>query len=400
MLYCLKTLKLIFMNTHQHSTHELIILNRIAEALNREVDVQRALQTALASIVELFNLETGWVFLIDEETDKFYTAATYGLPPALAEHPRRMGGTCACIDDYRCGDMQGAENINAITCTRLKNLKEDTAGLKYHASIPLYAGENDELGVLNVASTDWREIDEEDLRLLHTVGDLVSIAVERARLFRRSAEIGAMEERNRLAREIHDTIAQGLAAIALKLETADALLEHDQPDTEKLRETIQKTLKITRANMEEARRSVMDLRAAPLEGKTLPQAIRALLEDSELHTSLGTHSEVMGSSPPLPVRISAGLYRIAQEAINNVRKHAKATSLHVVLVLLPERVKLIVEDDGKGFDPSHIRKKGRYGLIGLEERVKMLGGVLDIASSPDSGTRLEVTIPLEAKKDD
>ncbi|MGB1288237.1 MAG: histidine kinase [Aggregatilineales bacterium] len=384
------------MTTSQHSTHELIILNRIAEALNREVDVQRALQTALVSIVELFKLQTGWIFLTDEETGKLYTAATYGLPPALSEHPRRMGGTCACIDDFEEGEMQGAENINAITCTRLKNLKEGTAGLLYHASIPLYAGQYHEiaLGVLNVASTDWREIGEDDLRLLHTVGDLVSIAVERARLFRRSAEIGAMEERNRLAREIHDTIAQGLAAIALNLETADALLEQPQPDIEKIQKITRKTLAITRANMEEARRSVMDLRAAPLEGKTLPQAIRALLENSDLHTSLGTHSEVMGSSPPLPVRISAGLYRIAQEAINNVRQHAEASSLHVILVLLPERVKLIVEDDGNGFDPALIRQKGRYGLIGLEERVKMLGGILDIASSPDDGTRLEVTIPL------
>ena len=382
------------MNNQAHNTRELIILNRIAEALNREVDVQRALQTALASIVELFNLETGWIFLIDSDTQKFYTAATYGLPPALADHPRRMGGTCTCIDDFRDGKMHGAENINAITCTRLKGLKEGTAGLRYHASIPLYSGE-DELGVLNVASPDWREINAEDLRLLHTVGDLVSIAVERAWLFRRSTEIGAIQERNRLAREIHDTIAQGLAAIALQLESLDALLEHDSPDMPRMQQIVQKTLKITRANMEEARRSVMDLRAAPLEGKSLLSAIRGLLEDDALSTTLTTHSEVMGSAPPLPVRISAGLYRIAQEAINNVRLHAGASALNVRLILLPERVRLIIEDDGCGFDPALVRRKGRYGLVGLEERVKFLGGVLDIASSPGAGTIIEVTIPLD-----
>lgn len=373
-------------------THELVVLKRIAEALNREVDLQHALQTALENIATLFDLTTGWIFLVDENTGKFYAAATYGLPPALADHPRRMGGTCYCIDSYVDGDMDGAANINAIICTRLKDLREGTHGLRYHASIPLYA-QDKPCGILNVASPDWREISDEDLRLLHTVGDLVSIAVERARLFRQSSDIGAINERNRLAREIHDTIAQGLAGIALHLETADALLDTDaKPD--RIRNSIQKALGLTRVSIEEARRSVMDLRAAPLEGKTLPAAIRALLEDESLSATLKTQSEVMGSGPPLPVRIASGLYRIAQEAIQNVRKHAHATRLDVQLILQPERVRLIIEDDGKGFDPSTVRT-GHFGLVGIHERVRLMNGKLDIASSPGHGTIIEVTIPLE-----
>ncbi len=205
---------------------ELTILNRIAEALNYEVDLPRALQSALENIVKLFDLNTGWIYLLEAETKKYYVAATLHLPPALANHPRRLGGTCYCLDTYRDGDMDGAANINAITCSRLKGLKEGTEGLRYHASIPLYT-QTQQLGVLNVASTDWREIADDDLRLLHTVGDLLSIAIQRARLFQKSKEIGAINERNRLAREIHDTIAQGLVAITLQLETADALLEGD-----------------------------------------------------------------------------------------------------------------------------------------------------------------------------
>lgn len=383
--------------TLQKRNHELSVLNHIAEALNREVNLKDALETSLYNIVHLFDLTTGWIFLKEEEAEKFYTAVTIDLPPALADHPRRMGGTCHCIDTYVDGDMNGAANINAILCTRLENLKDGTAGLRYHASIPLYARDRDnemlELGILNVASTDWKEISEDDLRILHTVADLMSIAIQRARLYQKSKDIGAINERNRIAREIHDTIAQGMAATILQLETADTLLDN-QADKEKIQVAVQQALSLTRSNLEEARRSVMDLRAAPLEGKTLPDAIRALLDDPDIHTSLETQCQIMGSSPPLPVRVSTGLYRIAQEAINNVQQHAHAKNLRVELRLVPERVQLVIEDDGRGFRTQHI-PEGHYGLIGMKERAKLLGGKMNVSSTLKVGTIIEVTIPLD-----
>ena len=327
--------------------------------------------------------------LIDEHTDKFYTASTIALPPALADHPRRMGGTCWCIDSFNDGEMEDSSNISAITCSRLKDLKEGTQGLRYHASIPLHATDKP-LGILNVASSDWREISEDELRLLQTIGDLMSIAIERARLFQRSAEHGALNERNRIAREIHDTIAQGLAALALKLETADVLLETGA-DTEKIRHVLSKALSLTRDNLEEARRSVMDLRAAPLEGKTLQEAIKLLIDDARLHGDI----EVIGSSPPLSVRVETALYRIAQEAITNVSKHSRATSVKVQMILMPERIRLVIEDDGIGFDIREANKEGHFGLIGLKERAKLLHGTVDIVSCVGSGTVIETSIPLD-----
>jgi two-component system NarL family sensor kinase len=378
--------------TLENKARELTVLNRIAEALNREVDLPRALQVALANIVDLFNLQTGWIFLLDEQTGRFYTAATIELPPALSEHPRRMGGTCYCIDSYVEGDMEGAANINAIICSRLKGLKEGTEGLLYHASIPLFA-QSKALGILNVASNHWREISDNELRLLHTVGDLMGIAIERARLFRRSAELGALDERNRIARDIHDTIAQGLVAITLKLETMDLLLEN-QKENSQIRDVLASALKLTRENLEEARRSVMDLRAAPLEGKSLPEAIEALLNGM----SPKTNFEVIGSSPPLPIRIATGLYRIAQEALTNIQKHAEAKQVDISLILTPERLRLVIEDDGKGFDPKTVGD-GHFGLIGLKERAKLLNATLDIVSCEGNGTVIEVTIPLEVNHD-
>ncbi|CAG1006256.1 partial Sensor histidine kinase LiaS, partial [Anaerolineae bacterium] len=376
----------------QRRNRELSILNTIAEALNREVDLLRALSVALGHVATLLDLHTGWIFLVDEDTGETYLAATQDLPPVLVQHPRLRQNTCYCLDTYLAGDMGGAANVNVITCTRLKGLVDGTDGLRYHASIPLYA-RGKKLGVLNVASRDWRELSADDLRLLYTVGDLLSMAIERALLFARSGEIGAVEERNRLAREIHDTLAQGLTAITLQLETADALLETNA-DTERVRKAIQQAMTLTRANLEEARRSVLDLRAAPLEGKTLAQAVADLLENWSKTAEVQTHLEIEGGRRSLPVRIEAGLYRVVQESLTNIRRHAHANTVTIRISMTPENVYLMIEDDGYGFDPSNIPQEGRYGLIGLNERVKLLGGTLNLQSNPNSGTRVEVQIPL------
>lgn len=372
---------------------ELSILNVIAQALNREINLPEALSTTLARVAELFDLRTGWIWLLNEETGAPYLAAAHNLPPALANAPHRMEGSCYCLDTYRAGDLGGAANVSVITCTRLKELVNDTDGLRYHSSVPLYA-HGKRLGILNVASADWRELSPDDLRLLYTIGDLLSIAVERARLFARSARYGASEERNRLAREIHDTLAQGLSAITLQLETADALIEAGADPT-RIRRTVQQALALTRTNLDEARRSVLDLRAALLEGRTLAEALPDLLSTLTAGHNLQTHYQVTGADRPLPPRLEAGLYRIAQEAITNVIQHAQAENLTISLIGTPDYITLSVEDDGRGFEPDQV-PKGRFGLIGLNERAHLLGGTLQLCSGPDAGTHIEVTVPMES----
>ena len=370
---------------------ELSILNTIAEALNREVDLSGALQVSLAQVAHLLDLQAGWIWLLREDTGESYLAATLNLPPALANAPQRMEGTCYCLDTFRAGDLDGAANVNVVTCSRLKSLADGTGGLRYHASIPLYA-HGKQLGVLNVASPDWRQLSAADLRLLYTVGDLVSIAVERARLFARQAEFGATVERNRLAREIHDTLAQGLAAITMQLETADALLEADAGPAQ-ARPAVNQALNLARANLEEARRSVLDLRAAPLEGRTLAQALAALADEESAKGAVPVRFHTTGGSRPLPNRVEAGLYRIAQEAVTNALRHASARAIRVKLLAQPAHVRLVVADDGRGFDASSL-PAGRYGLAGISERAHLLGGQLTLQTSPGQGTRLEIVVPL------
>lgn len=375
----------------QRRNRELTILNEIAKILNRSVDLDEALRETLARMVSFFELHTGWIWLLHEGTGEPYLAAAQHLPPALANNPELMEGSCYCLDTFRAGDLGGAANVSIITCSRLKKLVSGTEGLRYHASIPLYAQEK-KLGVLNVVSADWEELSPEDLRLLYTVGDLLGMAIERIRLHSRSVQLGAVEERNRLAREIHDTLAQGLTAVALQLESADALLESGE--TERVQRAVQQALQLTRANLDEARRSVLDLRAAPLEGRNLPDALAALAANTNDEFGLPVSLRVTGGSRPLPVQVEAGLYRLAQEALQNVVQHAGASRASIELVVTPDGLELSVADDGRGFDPA-TAPRHRYGLVGMNERARLLGGQMHLETAPGGGTRVRVQIPWE-----
>jgi two-component system NarL family sensor kinase len=261
--------------------------------------------------------------------------------------------------------------------------------------------------VLNVASEDWRELHTEELQLLHIIGDQIGLAIHRARLSAEhtaaAARLATIEERNRLAREIHDTLAQGLAAITLQLETADALSEQCP---QRAHEAIQRALGLARSNLEEARRSVMDLRAAPLQGHTLPEALATLVAgDSTTYQPSVTdtpspHVQFTSSSsldlPVLPARIEVGLYRIAQEALTNARRYAEAQHIEISLRFDDEQIYLTVQDDGRGFDPDNVAStcgNGHFGLAGMSERARLLHGDICIQSEPGAGTSISVAVP-------
>ena len=201
-----------------------------------------------------------------------------------------------------------------------------------------------------------------------------------------------MEERGRLAREIHDTLGQNLAAITLHMETADALLEAGA-EREAIWPSVRKALDLSRAGLLDARRSVLDLRAAPLEGRSLAEATQELLNSFQERNDAEIDYTLVGSSHPLPVRIAIGAYRIIQEGLVNIEKHAASRHARLELAVTPGSLRLLIEDDGQGFEPLAI-PEGHYGLIGINERVRLLAGRLDLRSSPGEGTRLEVTIPL------
>lgn len=377
---------------------EVAVLNAVAEALSGTSDVRAALQRTLQLVTDLLGLRTGWVWLRDRETGQYYNAAVRHLPPYLRE-PVRMAGTgCWCLDAFEDGTLS-PQNIDIVECTRLRpavraQSTDLTEGLAYHASIPLVFGETP-LGVMNVAAPSWRGLTAEELRLLATIARQLGIALERARLAVESARLARVEERTRIAREIHDTLAQGLTAIALDLEGG---LHHLASDPARARGRLERALVTVRESLEEARRSVQDLRTLPLVGAPLPQALaalgRAFTSEHGVRVRVRTHGMAVAS---LPLRIEAELYRIAQEALTNVHRHAAATEVLITLRVDARTIALAIRDDGAGFAvaaTARARVGSSFGLVGMRERARLLGGQLRIVSRPGHGTTVRAVVPL------
>ena len=291
-----------------NARRELAILNAVSEALNSSPDVRKALERTLSLVADLLGLRTGWVWLLDQETDRFYDAAERELPPYLQERVRMAGRRrCWCIDDFRDGELTPT-NIDVMECSRLQPAFRGksaalAAGLRYHASIPLYF-QDKRLGIMNVTGPEWRKLTAAELRLLSTIAYQVGISIERARLAEDATRLARAEERTRMAREIHDTLAQGLTAIALNIEGAMHRLE-THPD--QARERLERALAMARENLEDARRSVLDLRGASrLEGKPLAEALaglaRSFTSDSGVPVLVAART-----TQRLPLRIEAEL---------------------------------------------------------------------------------------------
>lgn len=162
---------------------------------------------------------------------------------------------------------------------------------------------------------------------------------------------------------------------------ANALLE-SEADPARVRRAVQHVLALTRANLEEARRSLMDLRAAPLQNRSLVEALAALADGMA----------VAGKIRPLPRRVETGIYRIVQESLSNLGRHAQASQAAIELTFAPAEIVLVIQDDGVGFEPDQV-PPNRFGLIGMNERIKLLVGQLRLESAPEKGTRIEDRIP-------
>lgn len=198
---------------------ELKILNAIAHQLNQAVELRTALQTSLQYTVELLHLDTGWIWLMQPQTQSVYLAASHQLPPAFQQHPERLSGWCWCIEKYLSDRMDATVNISEIACSRLKDLDKGTGGLRYHATIPLFSGQ-EKIGIMNVLSSESQQLTAPKLQLLHTIGDLLSMAVTRTLLYERSKAQGAAEERQRFSRGLGEQLLPTLDRLIIKLQAA------------------------------------------------------------------------------------------------------------------------------------------------------------------------------------
>jgi len=206
---------------------------------------------------------------------------------------------------------------------------------------------------------------------------------------------GVLAERQRLAREIHDTLAQGFISIVTHLEAADQALENDLLA---VRRHMAQATSMARESLGQARRVVQDLRPEVLDDSSLADAIRRETDKWRQRTGVPATMTVTGSALPLPPQAEVTLLRAVQESLANIHKHAAARQVSVTLSYMPDRVLLDVLDDGEGFQPEVAAESGDgggFGLIAMRQRAEALGGSVLVESTPGEGTTVVVEIPWQ-----
>jgi signal transduction histidine kinase len=203
-------------------------------------------------------------------------------------------------------------------------------------------------------------------------------------------QLAVSQERNRIARELHDTLAHSLSGVIVQLEAVEALWDVNLAGARKM---VEHVLRSARSGLTEVRRALTSLRASPLEDLGLALAISDLAQSVAARTDLKLNLEVASPIENIPPEVEQCVYRVAQEALENVGRHAKAKSLHVSLAQSNGHLMLTVKDDGQGFDRNRV-DAARYGLKGLRERAEMIGGNLHIESKLNHGTTVQLSVPL------
>ena len=248
------------------------------------------------------------------------------------------------------------------------------------------------IGILDVQSDRISAFDDSDLVVLQSLADQTAVAIENAQLYKQAKQLAVVEERNRLARELHDSVTQALYGITLHAEAAFRQLEaRNAPLASEQLEELRGT---AREALREMRLLIFELRPSVVEMQGLVPALRARLEAVEERAGMRVEIN-MDENLELSDRIQDGLYRIAQEALNNALKHAKAN--HVVLNLKGtlSRVTMEIMDDGVGFKPEEAVPAGGLGLDGIIERAELLDGELTLDSWPGRGTTIRIEVPYE-----
>lgn len=378
-------------------------LHAIATAIGRSLDVEEVVRATLAELRRAFRVEAAGLYLLDP-TRTLALKLYEGISPAFVRAVQRFHpGEEPMAEAAMAGTTSVAFPVEAYPNPTLRPHLE-AEGFRFVASSPLFS-RGRVLGALTLGRRREEPFSEEELELLTAIGGVVGLALENATLYQelsahrdrlRALSAGIMrareEEARRIARELHDEAGQLLASVHLTLEE----ITRDLPPSS--RERLPEIRGLLDRIEEELRRLSHELRPTILDDLGLIPALEWLIQGVSARTGLPITLEgsTEGRLPPL---METTLYRIVQEALANVTRHAQATRVTVRLQREAQRIHCLIQDNGIGFDvPTVLARRGErgLGLIGIQERLVPLGGSLEITSAPGRGTSLSITIPLEA----
>jgi signal transduction histidine kinase len=385
------------------SNRHLMAINQVMLAAERQAEIHDVLYAILQNIVDVLNLETGWVYLRDPERDTFHLASWYQVPAELEgwllHQPH--DGLCLCQQELVDGTL--CEEACLRDCLRLgANGQTDFASR--HLTIPIKAREQ-KYGVVNLLCQEGRALDEDDMELLSAIGAQISEIVANAwlRLKLEEKEIARQalleslveaqeEERSRLARELHDGAGQMLTSLLVRIKTLEK-----KSTAPEVQQGLNDLLDMVSDTIEQVRELSHRLRPAALEEFGLVVALQTLVDEIAHQTGIAADCQFDLNGDALPPGVEAVLYRIAQEGLTNVLRHAEASQASVALTTDNNIVVMTIEDNGRGFSPRRLTAqpgKRHLGLISMHERASIAGGYLDIYSAPNQGTTLTVRIPI------
>lgn len=372
------------------SARTLEALSDAVLAVSSERSVAPILQKLVHAARELVDARFGALGIVDEQGSGFSEFLVSGLTPsevaAIGHLPRTHGMLDAVLESTGSVRMH---NLRADP--RFGGWPANHPDMRSLLGVPLVS-RGTVIGAFYLTDKkDAADFNAADQRLIELFAGHAAVIVDNARLFDQSRALSVTEERNRLARELHDSVTQTLFSLNL---TANAATELIDAEPERAKQEVRKVAQLAQSALHEMRDLVFGLRPAALENEGLATALRKHVE--LVRRSYGVNVELgVSGSRDLPPSVEAGLFRIIQEALNNALKHSRAENIRIELAFENGSVTAIVSDDGVGFDPRALPVRAKHlGLTSMEERAQDLSSTLEIRSERGAGTTVRLEVPV------
>jgi PAS domain S-box-containing protein len=374
----------LFAETQQH-IREMDALYDADAQLHQSLLLDEVLQALVDVVVDALHADKSLVIAYDQAGGPWRVRAQRGYSDDLIAV---ADGVLAGLEGKSASQNQTRIVEDAEADHRTLHALTGPAGIKAYIDVPIMVG-NETFGVFSVNFTSARKFSQEDIRLYTALAQRAALAIENARLFARAQDAASLEERQRLARELHDSVSQALYGIALGARTARTLLDRDAT---KAREPLDYVLQLAEAGLAELRALIFELRPESLEQEGLIAAFSKQTAALTARHGIEVVTE-FGDEPDLPLHVKEGIYRIAQEAMHNTVKHAHAHRVDLRMAAgSAGGLILEVQDDGDGFDADG-EFPGHLGLTSMGERARAVGGELSIESVRGKGTTVRLELP-------
>lgn len=375
---------------------ELGILYEVTSLLSEPVQLEALCHAFLDRIKSALGADAGAVRLYMPASQKLYLVTHEGLSEEFLARERELNcGECLCGDVIQSGMPAVFDTVNPPKGMKLGSCIRE--GFATATAFSIIHGKR-RLGVYNLYFLQTHPVSAQEKHLLETLGQHLGVAIENQRLKSREMELAVSEERNMLAQELHDSIAQGLAFLNIQVQLLqDSLkkgrVEEAQQTAGQLREGVQESY-------ENVRELLVHFRTRALQSD-IDTAISAALQKFEQQTGIMTAFRQIGTGAPLAPADETQIMHIVQESLSNIRKHAQATHVEVTIRRRIGRLEVEVLDDGEGFDPVNepkVQSERHVGLQIMRERAQRVGGECQITSIIGEGTRVLLTLPRENRE--